>query len=622
MTPSRSENERPSNLDAVKRELTGKKVALVLAGGGFKGSYQIGVWKALREMGINRFISIAGTSAGALNAIMIAADNLTAAENIWCEKKMMTWSVKSWGAYLFAYTLLLTPFLLGFMSYGAIISALVDNHLGPVFPVCFLLLGIANNVALYDRLNAEAQMNNVYYPFTLRFWRPFLGAVLLVGAFAAIGLWLDSILVRGVFSATAHALWAFAIATLLTWYSIGTLEPHETKSILHLIPARLLTTVCGGTARAVIVAAIYYEITVILTNARMPAAGRYLSQQDMLPPHFVPFGIIFIGGTIGAFSAGKAFGRRLTMLFGSAQKDGQLFSNGEILATIKEQLDFGKIAARVGSLFVTVARSRTFLDPFNRKIDYVDKTGSLKFDQAKPDISTSWVPEYSDIGKITEKAQAIELFRLTSALPMIFKMGASPQGEMLVDGGLVDNVPIVPALDAGAEAVLVLLLDERGLNSFEVKAHINRTWRLWRTPDLSELDATEIYATWIDRKGVFIMDDDEYGALKESGNTPLRRALNLGGDPFIIRETDYAQYLPKPFEKRERTIIVLAPQEPLCVSTFGPLRFITGTLNFLLRFRRRWLKYGYEETLGALRGEGARRANLTVIHLHAKKSLE
>lgn len=38
---------------------------------GGKGAYQIGVWKALRELNIeNQIVAIAGTSVGALNAAL------------------------------------------------------------------------------------------------------------------------------------------------------------------------------------------------------------------------------------------------------------------------------------------------------------------------------------------------------------------------------------------------------------------------------------------------------------------------------------------------------------------------------------------------------------------------
>lgn len=59
-------------------------LALVLAGGGGRGAYQIGVWKYLKEVGIDKKISaITGTSVGALNACLIAQDDYHLAEHIW-----------------------------------------------------------------------------------------------------------------------------------------------------------------------------------------------------------------------------------------------------------------------------------------------------------------------------------------------------------------------------------------------------------------------------------------------------------------------------------------------------------------------------------------------------------
>lgn len=52
-----------------------KTYGLALEGGGAKGAYQIGAWKALREAGI-RFSAVSGTSVGALNGAMIVMDDL------------------------------------------------------------------------------------------------------------------------------------------------------------------------------------------------------------------------------------------------------------------------------------------------------------------------------------------------------------------------------------------------------------------------------------------------------------------------------------------------------------------------------------------------------------------
>lgn len=60
------------------------KIGLVFAGGGGKGAYQIGVWKALRAFGIDKNISaISGTSIGALNAMLFLQGKYDEAEDIW-----------------------------------------------------------------------------------------------------------------------------------------------------------------------------------------------------------------------------------------------------------------------------------------------------------------------------------------------------------------------------------------------------------------------------------------------------------------------------------------------------------------------------------------------------------
>jgi len=62
------------------------KIGLVLAGGGGKGAYQIGVWKAFKELGIDKYIhGVSGTSIGALNAVLFAQGDYDIAESIWMD---------------------------------------------------------------------------------------------------------------------------------------------------------------------------------------------------------------------------------------------------------------------------------------------------------------------------------------------------------------------------------------------------------------------------------------------------------------------------------------------------------------------------------------------------------
>ena len=56
--------------------------ALVLSGGGAKGAYQIGVWKALRKLNIKIDI-VTGTSVGAINGAIIAQNTYYKAKRLW-----------------------------------------------------------------------------------------------------------------------------------------------------------------------------------------------------------------------------------------------------------------------------------------------------------------------------------------------------------------------------------------------------------------------------------------------------------------------------------------------------------------------------------------------------------
>ena len=58
------------------------KKGLVLEGGGTKGAYQIGAYRALKDLGI-QFTGIAGTSIGALNGALIVQGDFDAMEDIW-----------------------------------------------------------------------------------------------------------------------------------------------------------------------------------------------------------------------------------------------------------------------------------------------------------------------------------------------------------------------------------------------------------------------------------------------------------------------------------------------------------------------------------------------------------
>lgn len=60
------------------------KIGLVLSGGGGKGAFEIGAWKALKRLGIDKKIQvISGNSIGSLNAVMFMVGELDLALKMW-----------------------------------------------------------------------------------------------------------------------------------------------------------------------------------------------------------------------------------------------------------------------------------------------------------------------------------------------------------------------------------------------------------------------------------------------------------------------------------------------------------------------------------------------------------
>jgi len=59
-----------------------KEYGVVFAGGGARGSYQIGVWKSLNELGL-KIAAVAGTSIGAINGALMVQNDFEKAYRLW-----------------------------------------------------------------------------------------------------------------------------------------------------------------------------------------------------------------------------------------------------------------------------------------------------------------------------------------------------------------------------------------------------------------------------------------------------------------------------------------------------------------------------------------------------------
>ena len=69
----------------------GKGIGLVLAGGGGKGAYQVGVLKVLQEQGLLEDVTaISGASIGAVNAMLYSMNDMERMYQAWNEIDMDT----------------------------------------------------------------------------------------------------------------------------------------------------------------------------------------------------------------------------------------------------------------------------------------------------------------------------------------------------------------------------------------------------------------------------------------------------------------------------------------------------------------------------------------------------
>ena len=113
------------------------RIGLVLGGGGANGAYQVGVYKALCEAGIDpsAFYCIAGTSVGALNALLFAVKNADDAEKMWHEMRTILPLSKSlFGALIYnliVYGTMGLPILLSVASLGGYAIARLSAHFRP-----------------------------------------------------------------------------------------------------------------------------------------------------------------------------------------------------------------------------------------------------------------------------------------------------------------------------------------------------------------------------------------------------------------------------------------------------------------------------------------------------------
>lgn len=88
--------ESPSDARAGQPPLWGKKIGLVLAGGGAKGAYQAGCLDYLHSQGVKDYHVVAGTSVGSLNGAAAASGKVHELVRIWEQISLRRVLAPSW----------------------------------------------------------------------------------------------------------------------------------------------------------------------------------------------------------------------------------------------------------------------------------------------------------------------------------------------------------------------------------------------------------------------------------------------------------------------------------------------------------------------------------------------
>jgi predicted acylesterase/phospholipase RssA len=531
------------NYQHILPQLRSKKVGLVLSGGGFKGAYQIGVWKALTDprIGITQFHSIAGTSVGALNGFLVANGNIQDAEEVWRTPDLLKLSVKAVRSYGVAYVLFFGPFVTMALTLGAAFSMV-----RPIYVV------------------GEDLIN-------YRFFSEIFLAILLALSPLATWLLLDE--------PGNHRDWItlplfFLLVMLgenISWLHFPATDPLalQAMALVSVFFVGLSAGLLHGTIDIGRPSLYFIDESIFLSLALVASAASLLpmAHLEALSKSILLFWFIVL---MGSAIVGIPLGRAAAKSFDHAHQNSHLLSNDRLLNVIRNRLSLSKIKA-VNSLHATLAEHRLVVNPFvpaHKPSKYDPR--AMDYDMVNPRGDFGWYPNYVDLCQLDTVDDVLQVLRHTSALPFILESGVTKDGHAVVDGGIVDNIPILPVLQAQVDYVIVVQLSPLRAEGERLRdlynKHLRATWKQWFLSKLSSERAQAIYQQWMNQ-------------WRDTGNR------------------EFWHLLPESPTIRQEQILSIAPAKALAsIDRFG-LRFLTGTINLSVKARSEWMAMGFDDTL-------------------------
>jgi predicted acylesterase/phospholipase RssA len=476
-------------------------------GGGAKGAYEVGVWKALWDLGIRKFCTVAGTSVGALNAVLVAQHDPKKVEEIWTS--IMTAGVleapkRRWTRRLLwclAYVLIFLPVIVALSIALPIDFATPTSWLHSRF-AGFLIMSMGFYIRWHATLLKKAAKAGMMIPFF----------ILNIEQYDNIG----------------QKVWQLGLLNVV-------IAAFQTKSV--------------------------FDIT--------------LAYWGFIPGYLLAMGSLLLGMHLLM---------RTLMLT-------PLFDREHLSRLIGEISDTSEFPNSSGPVWATLSHYSIFHDPFQTNpLDFElrDRISNYPARDWRGEPVTAWTPFYVDLRCQADYAWVLEA---TSAIPFAFK-GIRHDGQLFVDGGACDNLPIAPAVHESPEHVIVVGVNADDELPDDLQGVIETRWRDFRfsTSHPEELD--RLRRNWV---ATFRLDPQTLVRERETFKDnffPRMLGISLPVEKYNT---------PTVAVQSQANFLLLKPSEP--TSPSGPVRKWTmGTLNFNLEYMNRLIKLGYNDTMRVIGG--------------------
>lgn len=378
-----------------------KKRVLVLAGGGAKGAYSFGCLQTFKSEGIT-FDAVSGTSVGAINAVLWSTGSLETGENLWNNISFSSvYPVQiinpKKNNRLFI-RLISIGYVLLRMCWSAIKGIPIPGSIYFRFALSIITI-LPLSIAF---------LRSSYYKFGRV--NPDLLICLLIGLF------------------------------LIHFYSFKRKNDFDFANFTGLLSLEFIISI-------VLLSGTFHISDIISAKIlQIPKVGKILRR--------IMFGILLFGlviiDLVLYWYAYRVFNKAF-------HKDISILGSGPLRAKLKFILEGKKL---IIPTFVTVAKETEIFDPDNPHWFTwdVNAKGMVMWHTTwEPTLQKKWCPSYIELNsQIID--EAINYCAASAALPFGIVPPISINGIDYVDGGIIDNCPIIPFYDLSENDEIYILL--------------------------------------------------------------------------------------------------------------------------------------------------------------------